>query len=164
MFWLRHYVRLRARGVEALISGRVVIFKRNHRVLPLCHLKVLLRAVQTKRVGRAAANRLAVLCLLCHRVGVNRHKEVAISLVGDVATFLQGEILVAVAGIYHFYPFKVTLDHAAKLQGNSKIDILLITVHTERTLVAPSVSGVYHYRKRPQPLWQHDCRHHEKNM
>ena len=82
-------------GVEAGVTGLVVLLIEDDRVLALGHFEVSGGARHTEGVGLGAVGYLPA----GQGVGVDRNEKVGARAVGDVGTLLQGDELVGLTGV-----------------------------------------------------------------
>ena len=99
----------------------IVLLDKNHGVLSLCHVKVVVCTVHTQGIGLHASAALAPW----QGIGMDRHKQVCLVLVGDRCPPVQRHKHIGFASIYHLYVRTVALYQFSESERHIEVDILL---------------------------------------
>ena len=125
-------------GVEAGITGLVVLLIENDRVFTLGHIEVGGGARHTEGVGLGAIGNLPA----GQGVGVDRDEKVGARTVGDVSALLQGDELVGLTGVDDRHVGTIGFDQLAESQSYAEIDVLFFRKSAHGAGVVPPVPGV----------------------
>ena len=145
---LEEDVRLRIRGVEALIVGFVVVFQEDNRVLPAHHVHVVCEKVAVF-IGRLAQNMHGIAVWRGALVGVdvNGHKEVGSGPVGYGRTFTEFHEHVGAASLHYLYRRQFGSDKRREAVCYIEREGFFVCfgVFAHRTCIFSTVTGIYHY-------------------
>ena len=118
-----------------------------HRVFTLGNRKVFTGFMQSQCIDLASRQVSPVSVPFINRIQMDGNKQVGIRLIGDCRPFIQLDVCIIVARIYHLYFRKVLFNQPSKLLYNGQGQRFLIGLGAYSAIILSSMSGIKGYDK-----------------
>ena len=138
MHKLEHDIALRRVGIKALIALFIVFFYQDNGVLALSNVQIVASSVHSQGVSFHAIG----LFPARQSIGMHRHKQVGLILIGDVCPLFQADKHVGRSRINHLYVGTIVLHLSSKGHSHAQVYVFFFRESAQCASVFAAMSGV----------------------